>query len=57
MTMGAIISYDVYAPYHTHRYVHNIITLLYDEAIHQRRKVVNILYINQSITDAGALGS
>lgn len=31
--------------------------LLHDEAIHHRRKVASILYIDRSMTDAGALGS
>ena len=33
------------------------IYLLHDEAIHQRKKVVNILFIDRSINGAGALGS
>ena len=32
------------------------VCLLHDEAIHQRWKVVNILYIDHSINIAGALG-
>ena len=45
-------------PYiHQRCYVCNNQLLLHDEAIHQRKKVVNILFIDRSINGAGALGS